>query len=184
MLVSKLRMADRRTLLVRAAVLAAVTASLGLFAAGNEPPQAPLASAAPTRILPTTHEAPERAELFEQLLERRALAPATGDLFASRSWQPPAPAPAPKVEVAAPPPPPPEPPAPVAPPLPFSFLGAFEPAGGKRMFYLAEADKVHVVSAGDTIGTLYRIEAPNTEGLVLLYLPLEQRQTLAFEGRK
>ena len=185
MLVLKVLTADRRTLLVRAAVLAAVTASLGLFAAGNEPPPPPLASAAPVRMAPEPKAESARVDDLEQRLGRRALEPAVGELFASRSWQPPAPPPPKKVEVAAPPPPPPEPPpAPTAPPLPFTLLGAFEAVGAAPVFYLAQADKVHVVSAGDTINALYRVDALDARGLTLVYLPLGERQTLAFEGKK
>jgi hypothetical protein len=174
-------MADRRTLLVRGAVLAAVTASLGLFAAGEDAPQRRLASIAPARQAPEPKASPPRLDELGHLLERRALEPAARDLFASQSWRPPAPPPAPKIEIAAPPP---EPPVPTAPVLPFTFLGAFEAAGATRVFYLAEADKVHTVSAGDTINALYRLDAVDAHGLVLVYLPLDTRQTLAFERKK
>lgn len=175
-------MADRRTLLVRGAVLAAVTASLGLFAASEDPSPSPLASVAPAREAAEPKAQPLRLEELAHRLERRSLEPAAHLLFASKSWQPPAPPP--KVEAAPPPPPPPEPPAPTAPPLPFSFLGAFEAEGATPVFYLAEADKVHTVSAGDTINALYRVDAVDAHGLVLVYLPLDIRQTLAFEGKK
>jgi hypothetical protein len=88
------------------------------------------------------------------LLQRRAQERAARDVFAAHSWQP------------------------------FTFLGAFESDGGKPVFYLVEGDKVHAVSAGDSVNDLYRIEAVDAEGMVLVYLPLKIRQTLAFEGKK
>lgn len=174
-------MASRRGLLVRGALALAVTASVGLFAAGGDAPETPVAVAVPQPAA-APPPAAKTETLRVDLLQRRAPARDARDVFAAHSWQPPPPPPVQaKIE---PPPPPPPPPEPTAPPLPFTFLGAFEAAGGKQVFYLVEGDKVHAVSAGDNINELYRIEAVDTEGMVLVYLPLKIRQPLAFEGKK
>jgi hypothetical protein len=174
-------MANRRDMLVRAALVAAVTASVGLFAASGEAPELPAAVAVPAPV--SVQRPPAKSETLRiDLLQRRAQERAARDVFAAHSWQPPPPPPAqPKLE---PPPPPPPPDPPAAPPLPFTFLGAFESAGGKQVFYLVEGDRVHAVSAGETLSELYSIEAVDADGMVLVYLPLKIRQTLAFEGKK
>lgn len=174
-------MASRRDMLVRGALATAVTASVGLFAASGDAPEPAVAVTVPAPVpLPRTAEKTETLRI--DLLQRRAQERPAHDVFAAHSWQPPPPPPVrPKIE---PPPPPPPPDPPAAPPLPFSFLGAFESDGGKPVFYLVEGDKVHAVSAGDSVNDLYRIEAVDAEGMVLVYLPLKIRQTLAFEGKK
>ena len=174
-------MATRREMLVRAALVTAVSASVGLFAASGDAPEPSLVPTPPQPV--SAQPVPVKTEALRiDLLQRRAQERPAQDVFAAHSWQPPPPPPVrPKIE---PPPPPPPPDPPAAPPLPFSFLGAFESDGGKPVFYLVEGDKVHAVSAGDKVNDLYRIEAVDAEGMVLVYLPLKMRQTLAFEGKK
>ena len=119
------------------------------------------------------------------LLRREAQPRPESDAFAAHSWQPP-PAPPPRPKLIAPEPeladPPPAPP--VAPPLPFTFLGAFEATGGKRVLYLVEGDKVHAVSEGEMVNELYQVEAVGPDEMILLYLPLKQRQTLGLGAGK
>jgi hypothetical protein len=177
-------MALRRRLVVRGCVLAAVTTSIGLWAASEGPPagtasERRVAHDAGSRPHPATPSDGLRLQLTARTLPPQ---PAQG-LFESRSWKPPAPPP-PAPRAPHPPPPPPAPDPPAAPPLPFTFLGAFESAGGKPVFYLVEGERVHAVSAGETLNELYSIEAVDAERMVLLYLPLKIRQTLAFEGKK
>ncbi|MFL6563876.1 MAG: hypothetical protein ACJ8G5_03005, partial [Burkholderiales bacterium] len=123
-------MATRREMLLRGGLIAAVTASLGLFAAGGDPPAALVAGpAAPPAQRPAAKSESVRIELLRRDVQTRP----EGDAFAAHSWQPPPSPPrvkpiAPEPELADPPPPP-----PVAPPLPFTFLGAFEATGGKRV---------------------------------------------------
>jgi hypothetical protein len=176
-------MALRRRLVVRGCVLAAVSTSIGLWAAGDDPPAG--AAAEPRAHEPGPRPRPATpGEGLPVQLAARALPPQPAHgLFESRSWKPPAPPP-PAPRAADPPPPPPPPPPPAAPPLPFTFLGIFESAGGKPVFYLVEGDRVHAVSAGETLNELYSIEALDADGMVLLYLPLKIRQTLAFERKK
>lgn len=168
-------MATRRETLVRAALVAAVTASLGLFAAGGEPPPEPLARAGAGAELNerTAPPAEGREALRVDLLQRSAQETAARDVFAAHSWyRPPPPPPAQKLE---PPPPPP----PAAPPLPFTFLGTFESADGKPVFYLVEGDKVHAVSEGEVVNGVWRIQGVSVDAIVLMYLPLSLPQTLA-----
>lgn len=96
------------------------------------------------------------------------------DLFASNSWTPPPPPP-PK-ELAPPPPPP-----PTAPPIPFNFVGLLQDQA-KPTAFLAQDDKLLLVSAGDTLDGAYRIESVSASEIVLTYLPLNQRQSISISG--
>lgn len=174
-------MARRRELLVRGALAAAVTASLGLFAAGGDRTETSVAAPAPPAQRPIAKSESVRIDLLRRETQPRP----EGDAFSAHSWQPPPPPPprpkliAPEPELADPPPPP-----PAAPPLPFSFLGAFEAVGGKRVLYIVEGDKVHAVSEGDMVNELYQVEAVGADEMVFMYLPLKERQTLGFGGGK
>jgi hypothetical protein len=86
-------------------------------------------------------------------------------LFEPRSLQPP-------------PPPPPPPPKPQAPTLPFRFVGAVE-EGGERSVFLLEGTQVHMVRAGDLLGSQYRVERITASSVEFTYLPLKERQILA-----
>jgi hypothetical protein len=179
-------MATRREMLLRGALIAAVTASLGLFAAGGERLEAP-AGAQPVAAQsapPAQRPAAKSESVRIDLLRRDAQARPEGDAFAAHSWQPPPPPPRPKLiapepELADPPPPP-----PAAPPLPFTFLGAFEATGGKRVLYLVEGDKVHAVSEGEIVNELYQVEAVGADEMVFMYLPLKLKQTLSLGNPK
>lgn len=171
-------MATRRDMLVRGGLVAAATASLGLLAASGEsppppPPPAPVSSADAARGSPAV-ESPQALRV--DLLQRRAQETAARDLFAAHSWQrpPPPPPPPPSLE----PPPPPPPPPPVAPPLPFTFLGTFEAADGRPVFYLVEGDRVHAASEGEVLNGVWRIEKVAVDQMVLLYLPLSLPRSL------
>src|SRR5262245_41630275 len=174
-------MALRRDVLVRGALIAAVTASLGLFAAGGDAP-APTApvTASPAPASPAPRPQAKADVLRVDLLRREAQQRPEGDAFAAHSWQPPPPM---KKQVVAPEPAP-EPPPPAAPPLPFTFLGAFETEGAKQVFYLVEGDKVHAVTEGEIVNETYQIETVTPEEMVLVYLPLKIKQTLALGGNK
>jgi hypothetical protein len=103
-------------------------------------------------------------------------APLTADLFSPKTWLPPAPAPK-----TAPPPvavvPRPAPP-PTAPPLPFTFMGKLDDASRLRVF-LARGDKAYTVAEGDVIDNTYRVVTINAGQMTLLYLPLNQPQSLS-----
>ncbi len=168
-----------RRLLVRAALVVAVTASLGLFAAGGEPTAGGAAPQA--RIAPPAAPAAQqpREPLRIDLLARGAQERLALNAFVPRSWEPPPPPPAPARSVAPPPPPP-----PTAPPLPFTFLGTFDSKGGETAYYLVEGDKLHAVAEGEVVNGVYRVGALRGEELELVYLPLSISQTLALGGRK
>ena len=158
-------MADLRQILVRGGLLAAaITTGAGLLAASPDPPaELPATSRAKSvRAVPG-------AIVRLEVPVRRDLTPAGRDLFGS----PPQP-PAPRVEPEAVPPPP-----PTAPPLPFTLVGSFETEGDGTVYYLAEAEKVHVVRTGEAVNEVYRLEAAAADRLEFLYLPLQIRQTLA-----
>lgn len=92
---------------------------------------------------------------------------AAGDLFATRSWQPP-------------PPPAPPPPKPVAPPLPFKYAGKLLGEESIRVF-LTQGNTTTLVKQGDRLGD-YDIERVTTSSVVLVYRPLQEQQTLNFGG--
>lgn len=87
------------------------------------------------------------------------------DLFAARSWSPPAPPPSP---------PAPEP----APAFPFSFLGK-KYDGQSWEVYLSRADQVSVVRGGSVLDGVFRIDKVEPPALSVTHLPTGQSQTLA-----
>ena len=91
--------------------------------------------------------------------------PEPPELFQPRSLQPP-------------PLPPPPPSKPQAPTLPFRFVGALE-EGGERSVFLLEGTQVHLVRAGDQLGSQYRVEKITPSSIEFTYLPLHERQILA-----
>jgi hypothetical protein len=121
--------------------------------------------AAAAANLPKTIAPPTRASLNQA---------GANNLFASNSWTPPPPPP-PK-ELAPPPPPP-----PTAPPIPFNFVGLLQDQA-KPTAFLAQDDKLLLVSAGDTLDGAYRIESVSASEIVLTYLPLNQRQSISISG--
>ena len=157
-------------LLPGALLATAVTAGIGLLAANPDPPADPGAG----RAMQAGAVSRSDAGLRLELPARPGLTPAGRDLFGT-----PAPPP-PRQVVQEPVPPPP----PSAPPLPFTLVGSFEAKSGETVYYLAEADKVHVVRPGEAVNGLYRLEAAAADRLELLYLPLAIKQTLVSGGKK
>jgi hypothetical protein len=104
---------------------------------------------------------------------------AAGALFAAHSWfvaPPPAPAPpAPTIEA-------PLRQAPAAPPLPFTYMGSYEPQGAAPVFFLTRGDRVYDVRVGDTLDDTYSVDALNNEQLVMTYKPLNIQQQLSVRG--
>jgi hypothetical protein len=97
--------------------------------------------------------------------------PTTG-LFDPHSWAPP-PRPVPPAMVLPPPPP-------MAPPLPFTYLGKQKEAG-EWMVFLKRGNTTLIVKLLDVVETAYRIEAIAPPSMTLIYLPLNQPQTLLIE---
>ncbi|MDH4324125.1 MAG: cohesin domain-containing protein [Betaproteobacteria bacterium] len=107
------------------------------------------------------------------LPEREAIGKPRGEVFAQRSWVPPAPRrAAPKAAVAEPPPPPP-PPA-----MPYRVAGKVVYEGGANIV-LAKGDRVLWVSEGETLPDGYRVDAITPDRVTLTYLPLGIAQHIA-----
>ncbi len=81
------------------------------------------------------------------------------------------------VVVAAPPAAPVQPPAPSAPPLPFTVIGK-KLEGGVWEVYLAKGDASFIAKPGTVIADEYRVEAIAATTMTLIYLPLNEKQTL------
>lgn len=169
-----------RTLLLAGAAVLVSGAGVGLLAAGGHAPE-------PTQLTSARSAAPgaePRAatpadEVRLELLNREAQAGPRRDAFSARDWRP-APPPPPPAR-AEPPPPPPPPPA--APPLPFTFIGKFEVPGEKTLYYLAEGEKLHAVTEGETINGTHRIDTVSDTSMGITYLPLAIKQTLAMGAK-
>jgi len=118
------------------------------------------------------HE-PRSGEGTLSLPSRDGLSGPRGELFGSNA--PPVRA-APKhkvpVEAAAPPP------APVAPPMPYRVAGQVVHDGPPRVV-LARDDRVFFVREGDVLEGGYRVESIKSDAVTLVYMPLDERQTLA-----
>ena len=99
---------------------------------------------------------------------RARFAIAARDLFPSQTWYIPPPPPKPV------PPPPPQ-----APPLPFRFLGLWE-EGGQTAVFVSDGPRNLIIRAGDTVDGRYKVEAIGRGAVRLVYLPLDQIQTLSY----
>jgi hypothetical protein len=97
--------------------------------------------------------------------------------FEQVAWEAPVPPPSlAQVEEAPPPPPPPQ-----APPLPFKVLGQYSESGEVGVFLLHN-DKTLVARVGDTLAEQYKVESLTGEVMTLLYVPLQQQQTLVISA--
>ena len=127
----------------------------------------------PVRRSATSAEAPPASQASQ--VTRLASAMQGEDPFAARSWLPPAP---PPVAVVAPPPPPPASAPATAPPLPFAFVGGIEEGPGGSRTFLSANDALYVVSAGDVLEGIYKVESVTPAAVVFIHLPTGERQTL------
>jgi hypothetical protein len=110
-----------------------------------------------------------------RLQPRFALEEDLTDTFAVRSWQPPAPpAPVKPVAVAAAPPPPPR-----APRAPFTLIGRYE-EGDQPAFFVEYQQRNLVARTGELLSPDWQVESIGSDHLVLQYLPLAQKQVLAW----
>jgi hypothetical protein len=115
-----------------------------------------------------------------QKLQRRPQSEPESDPFGTRDFTPPPP-PKPKREASAggpgamqaPAPPPPQ-----APPLPFTYMGRLDEDQDTTVF-LTAGDRNLVVKPGDVIDNTYKLEQVTQSSVVLTYLPMNQKQTLA-----
>jgi hypothetical protein len=69
------------------------------------------------------------------------------------------------------------PPPPTAPPLPFTYMGKLL-SGPDAKVFLALGDRNLVLREGDTVDSIYRVEKIAEGAITLVYLPLDQRQTI------
>jgi len=106
------------------------------------------------------------------LPERSQLGELRAQLFASRSWQPPAP----KISTA-----PQVPPAPAAPPMPYRYAGKLV-QGGRQSVLLAKGDMVFPVSEGETLDGAYRVESVGETQITLTYLPLAHEERIPVDS--
>jgi hypothetical protein len=68
-------------------------------------------------------------------------------------------------------------PPPSPPPLPFTYMGKLV-QGGDLAVFLVQGERNLIVREGDTIDSLYKVERIAAGGITLLFLPLNQRQTI------
>ena len=104
-----------------------------------------------------------------QVPEKRSLGKARGELFG-------APPPPPQPVVAAAPAAPVV--TPVAPPIPYKFVGRVR-KGAEVEFLVAKGDLIIPVRAGDVLDGTYRVVAVKSEGIDLVYLPLNTPERIA-----
>ena len=142
---------------------------------GTEVVAASNSSAAPAAVRLANPETQRDATIINlDKLKSRDLGKATRDPFATgkpRAAKPkPSGAARPAQAVVAPPP--------SAPPLPFTYMGKLMSEGDLAVF-LVHGERNLIVHEGDTIDSLYRVERIAESDITLLFLPLNQRQTLA-----
>ena len=117
------------------------------------------------------------AQTLYSLAHRVSDGSSAQSLFVAHSWYTP-----------PPPPPPPAPTltaaqeaalkAPVAPPLPFTYMGSYAPAGAEPVFFLTAGDRVYNVRVGDTLNDTYSVDSLTNGQLVMTYKPLKIQQQL------
>jgi hypothetical protein len=116
-------------------------------------------------------EQPESSQLDVERLKRldsRKFSAQAGDIFSRKSWVPPPPSNA-------------KPPPPSAPPLPFKYLGKVM-EGDEIQVFLSLADRNYIVKPGENIDSQYRVDEVSDHAVILTYLPLNAKQTLAIAG--
>ncbi len=139
------------------------------LAAAAQPTEVPAQTPLPRKAAPSLGDEVKRVQ--RERLACVAEPGQTADIFASKSWY-----------VPPPPPPPKPPPPPTAPPLPFSFMGSYQEADGKQVFFLTKGENLYTVSSGDVIDGIYRVEEASAGRLELTYLPLNIRQAMNIGG--
>jgi len=146
-----------RNWVLMAVLAATVAASLIDF---DSPEVASPKAAGAARV--ATPAASDAAPVAHARFEKQSI-----DAFAPLSWQPPPPRFAAQ-NVGAP----------KAPPLPFRYLGKVMEQGAVVAF-LAQDARTHVAHKGDVLLD-YRIEDITPAQMTLVYLPLNEKQTLIF----
>jgi len=67
---------------------------------------------------------------------------------------------------------------PSAPSLPFNYMGRIQEEGGPVVVFLTQDSKAYAVRVGEAVDESYRLESVSPTQLVLVYLPLNTKQTL------
>jgi hypothetical protein len=150
--------------------------------AAAKPEQAAPRSAAMSASTPTAKAAKTISAPDILVLQPRgeliggARAADTNALFVSQSWTPPPPPPPPKSEQKSEPEP-----APTAPPLPFTYIGKKMEEGAWEV-YLARGEQTYIVREKSVIDPMYRVESIKPPTLSVIYMPLNEIQTLTIGG--
>lgn len=110
---------------------------------------------------------------LDRLTQRTSRSNAAGDPFESRGWTVPRQRPR---EVA------PEPVVEQAPPLPFRYLGKWTERN-RVAVVLGREGRNYIAAVDEVLDGTYRIDAIENNRVVLTYLPLGEKQSLAFETR-
>jgi hypothetical protein len=117
---------------------------------------------------------PGSAQINIEKLKSRSLGESTRDPFAIEMPPPKkrnrAPAAAPSAAGAPSPPP-------AAPPMPFTYMGKLL-SGPEAKVFLTLGDRNLVLREGDTVDSIYRVEKIAEGAITLVYLPLDERQTI------
>jgi hypothetical protein len=129
------------------------------------------ASVAPSASASTKVSTPLETLLpREQLFPKHKTTYKSPDLFMAGSWSPPSVKSLPSTLLPAPPP--------TAPPLLFAYLGKKIEANVWEV-YLSRGEQNFVLREGDTLENTYRIVKIAPPQMSLLYLPLNQTQTIS-----
>lgn len=100
-----------------------------------------------------------------------ATKPPVQDIFAVRTWAPPAPVEPAAVKEALPK-------RPQVPQLPFRFIGKIADPDQSMAFLLGQGNRILSVSVGDVIGGKYLVEKYERAHLYFIYKPMKARQSL------
>ena len=161
-------MSKHRTLLLALAFAATLAASLIDFESTSvAPTKVPRpGQATPVTLVPGTSKDASPTPAAKLLSQVRFESHGV-NAFATRSWQPPPP----KLvsqQVAEP----------KAPPLPFRYMGKVM-ENGNVMAFIAQDANTYLARQGDTVLD-YRIEEITPAQMTLVFLPLNEKQTLSF----
>lgn len=148
---------------------------LATFVASGENQRREGSQAAVRDVALTSSLQESTEELDIEKLQRPRRAEAIVDVFAAKAPPVVLPVPVPVPTVVPEPAPPPPPPS--APPLPFRFVAKFVEQGATRLL-IANGEKEHDVSGGETLEGIYRVDSVSPDSVVFIYLPLNTAQTL------
>ena len=142
---------------------AAVATGVAAFVAPEE--RAPIgpvkASERPTQVIQTAMREPR--PLGDERPRRELIGAPRANLFATRSWAPPAPA---QAE------------APQPPPNPYRFIGTAVHDGAQKIF-IALGDRVFEVKPGEKLEQGFRVQSATPQSVTLIYEPLDIPTTMA-----